>query len=331
MSGQSTLANYWHPICATTEVTDQPRRFTLQGEHIVAYRDGGGPVAMRDICVHRGAALSLGRIRDGRLTCPYHGWQYDRTGACVRIPSRPASVPIPKAARAQIYRTTEKYGLVWVVMEEPIADVPSFPGDVFGKEGWREFLSYRKVWQTSAARSVENFMDFSHFPYVHPGLLGTEDRAEVPRHAVEETGFGLAYAFEQEEPSELYGKGGTAIIRYEYTLYMPFTVHLNKIEEDGVSSTMISMATTPLTPTTSELYVWIVRNHSLDRPDHEFGNFTNIIMEQDRIVVESQRPEQLPVSLREELHIKVPDAASLLYRKLLSDLAKVETFGDYGA
>jgi hypothetical protein len=153
----------------------------------------------------------------------------------------------------------------------------------------------------------------------------------VPPHGVDETAFGLAYAFEQEEPSELYGKGGTARIRYEYTLYMPFTIHLNKIEEDGVSATMISMATTPLTPATSELYVWIIRNHSFDRADREFGDFTNVIMEQDRVVVESQRPEQLPLDLREELHIKVPDAASILYRRLLSDLAKVETYGDYGA
>lgn len=331
MSGQPTLANYWHPVCATADVTEQPGRFTLLGEHIVAYRDSTGPVAMRDICVHRGAALSLGWTRDGRLTCPYHGWQYDRTGTCVRIPSRPASAPIPKAARTKTYRTTERYGLLWVALEEPVADVPDFPGDVFGKDGWHSFLSYRKVWQTSAARSVENFMDFSHFPYVHPGLLGTEDRAEVPPHGVDETSFGLAYAFEQEEPSELYGKGGTARIRYGYTLYMPFTIHLNKVEEDGVSATMISMATTPLTPTTSEQYVWIIRNHSLDHADQEFGDFTNIIMEQDRAVVESQRPEQLPVDLREELHIKIPDAASILYRRLLSDLAKVEAFGDYGA
>jgi phenylpropionate dioxygenase-like ring-hydroxylating dioxygenase large terminal subunit len=331
LSGQPTLANYWHPVCATADVIEQPRRFTLLGEHIVAFRDSAGPVAMRDICVHRGAALSLGWIRGGRLTCPYHGWQYDRSGACVRIPSRPASAPIPRAARAQTYRTTERYGLVWLALEEPVAGVPAFPGDVFGKDGWREFLSYRQVWQTSAARSVENFMDFSHFPYVHPNLLGTEDRAEVPPHAVDETSFGLAYAFEQEEPSDLYGKGGTARIRYEYTLYMPFTIHLNKIEEDGVSATMISMATTPVTPTTSELYVWIVRNHSLGKADHEFGDFTNVIMEQDRVVVESQRPEQLPIDLREELHIKIPDAASILYRRLLSDLAKVEAFGDYGA
>ena len=248
MSGQPTLANYWHPVCATAEVGEQPRRFTLLGEHIAAYRDSDGPVTMRDICIHRGAALSLGWIRDGRLTCPYHGWQYDRTGACVRIPSRPAAAPIPKAARAQTYRTSEKYGLVWVALEDPVAEIPSFPGDVFSKHGWHGFLSYRKVWQTSAARSVENFMDFSHFPYVHPDLLGTEERAEVPPYAVEQTSFGLAYAFEQEEPSELYGKGGVAKIIYEYTLYAPFTVHLNKIEEDGVSSTIISMATLAVFP-----------------------------------------------------------------------------------
>jgi phenylpropionate dioxygenase-like ring-hydroxylating dioxygenase large terminal subunit len=329
--GQPTLANYWHPICAAADIGEQPRRFPLLGDFVVAYRDSGGVVAMRDLCIHRGAALSLGWVRGDRLVCAYHGWQYDRTGACVRIPSRPADAAIPRAARAPAYRTQEAYGLVWVAVGEPAAEIPAFPGGVFGETGWHAFLSYRKVWQTSAARAVENFMDFSHFPYVHPGTLGSEDRAEVQPYAVEKTHDGLFFAFEQQEPSELYGKGGTATVRYEYTLTMPFTIHLNKIAEDGESSTMISMATTPMSPVTSELYVWIVRNHSLSQPDQEFGDFTNIIMEQDRVIVESQRPEELPVSLREELHIKVPDAASILYRSQLSALAKVDAYGDYGA
>jgi phenylpropionate dioxygenase-like ring-hydroxylating dioxygenase large terminal subunit len=329
--GQPTLANYWHPICAVGDIGEQPRRFPLLGDFVVAYRDSEGPVALRDLCIHRGAALSLGWVRGDRLVCAYHGWEYDRTGGCVRIPSRPAGAPVPRAARAQAYRTQEAYGLVWVTVGDPVASIPAFPGGVFGKSGWHGFLSYRKVWRTSAARSVENFMDFSHFPYVHPGLLGTEDRAEVQPYAVEKTDDGLFFAFEQQEPSDLYGKGGTATVRYEYTLSLPFTIHLNKIEEDGVSATMISMATTPVSPTASELYVWIIRNHSLSRPDHEFGDFTRTIMEQDRLVVESQRPEELPVSLREELHIKVPDAASLLYRTQLSALAKVDAFGEYGA
>ena len=33
--------------------------------------------AVEDACPHRGASLSGGRIRDGRLECPVHGWQFD--------------------------------------------------------------------------------------------------------------------------------------------------------------------------------------------------------------------------------------------------------------
>lgn len=136
---------------------------------------------------------------------------------------------------------------------------------------------------------------------------------------------------EQEEPSDLYGAGGSQKVRYEYTLVVPFTIHLKKIELGTGKETIISQFTKPITTKTSELFVFIVRNHSHDDEDSTFGDFTNTIMEQDRVVVESQRPEELPESLREELHIKVPDAASLLYRQRLSALAKVEVFGPYGA
>lgn len=325
------LGRFWHPICTSEEVTDQPRRFTLLDDYVVAFRDENGVAAFRDLCIHRGAALSLGWVRNGALVCPYHGWEYDRSGACTRIPSRPADAPIPDSAKAQAYHVQERYGLVWVAMEEPEADVPLFPGDVYGQPGWKSFISYRAVWNTSAARAVENFMDFSHFPYVHTGILGTEDKAEIAPYTVEKRDDGLFYFLEQEEPSELYGAGGNQVVRYEYTLVVPFTIHLKKIELETGRLTIISQLTLPRTSKTTEVFVFIVRNHSLDDPDTTFQDFTNNIMEQDRVVVESQRPEELPDSLREELHIKVPDAASLLYRQRLASLAKVEVFGPYGA
>jgi phenylpropionate dioxygenase-like ring-hydroxylating dioxygenase large terminal subunit len=297
----------------------------------VAFRDEEGVAVFRDICIHRGAALSLGWVRDGRITCPYHGWQYDRSGACVRIPSRPAGSPIPAAARAQAFRVVERYGLVWVAIGEPVAEVPAVPDDAFDAPGWRSFRSYRKEWTTSAARAVENFMDFSHFPYVHPGLLGTEDNAEIAAYDVTTTDDGLFYGFEQEEPSDLYGKGGSQRVRYEYTIVLPFTIHLKKVEAGSGNVTIITQFTNPRATKSSELFVYIMRNHSHDERDSKFGDFTNTIMEQDRVVVESQRPEELPISLREELHIKVPDTASLLFRQRLNAIAKVEVFGPYGA
>lgn len=328
---QQALAAFWHPIATVEDVTDQPKRFEVLDDYVVAFRDEFGVAAFRDLCIHRGAALSLGWVRNGNLVCPYHGWQYDRTGACVRIPSRPVDSSIPSSAKAQAYRVREKYGLVWVAMEEPRDEIPLFPNDIYGLPGWKSFISYRAVWNTSAARAVENFMDFSHFPYVHEGLLGTEDTAEIAPYTVEKLDNGLHYWLEQEEPSDLYGAGGSQKVRYEYTLVVPFTIHLKKIEIGTGRETIITQFTLPRTETTTELFVFIVRNHSLDEPDSTFGDFTTTIMEQDRTIVESQRPEKLPDSLREELHIKVPDAASLLYRQRLSALAEVEAFGPYGA
>ncbi|MCU1432481.1 MAG: Rieske (2Fe-2S) domain protein, partial [Actinotalea sp.] len=117
----NALAGYWHPIAQSHDVDEKPRRFSLLEDDLVVYRDADGVAAFRDICIHRGAALSLGWVREGRLVCPYHGWQYDRTGACVKIPSRPADAPIPAAAKAKAYQVREQYGLVWVAMTDPVA------------------------------------------------------------------------------------------------------------------------------------------------------------------------------------------------------------------
>jgi len=67
----------------------------MLGEPIVAFRDEQGVAAFKDLCIHRGTALSLGYITDGHLTWLYHGWEYDRSGACVHIPSLPEGSSIP--------------------------------------------------------------------------------------------------------------------------------------------------------------------------------------------------------------------------------------------
>ncbi|MCE2525658.1 MAG: Rieske (2Fe-2S) protein, partial [Acidimicrobiia bacterium] len=81
------LRHYWHPVAVSSDVTTEPQQVRLLGEPIVLYRDDEGLVALRDKCVHRGAAMSRGCIRDGQLMCPYHGWEYDRTGAVSFIPA----------------------------------------------------------------------------------------------------------------------------------------------------------------------------------------------------------------------------------------------------
>ena len=81
------LMRCWHPVAYGHEVADTPIAATLLGEAVVVWRTSDGCAhAMRDLCIHRGTALSLGSIADDCIVCPYHAWRYDRSGACVRIP-----------------------------------------------------------------------------------------------------------------------------------------------------------------------------------------------------------------------------------------------------
>lgn len=319
-----TLANYWHPIGRSEDVTEQPKQFELLSEKICAFRTDDGVSAFKDLCIHRGTALSLGSVTEGRITCAYHGWQYDSSGACVKIPSLPEGSTIPRKARAIAYSAEERYGLVWLAMDKPVAAIPAFPHGEWDDPRFRGFLSSTYLWHSSAGRSVENFMDVSHFPFVHEGLLGSRDKTVIGETDVVETDYGLYYMYEQEEPNELHGGGGGQLTRWEYHLYAPFTIHLTKTVGDEV--TLISLVSAPTQPKLTHMYLFIVRNYGLDEDDHSFKDFSDTIMEQDRVIVESQRPEEIPTDLRDELHLKVPDASGIAYRRLLGRIDQVAPF-----
>ncbi|MGB0385050.1 MAG: Rieske 2Fe-2S domain-containing protein [Ardenticatenaceae bacterium] len=66
----------WHPVAYSSEVTDKPYGSKLLNEHLVIWRTSNGqPHAMKDVCIHRGTALSLGSVVDECIMCPYHGWR----------------------------------------------------------------------------------------------------------------------------------------------------------------------------------------------------------------------------------------------------------------
>jgi phenylpropionate dioxygenase-like ring-hydroxylating dioxygenase large terminal subunit len=212
------MGSYWHPLALAAEVVEQPRRFMLLGEPLVAFRDEHGVAVFKDLCIHRGTALSLGYITDGRLTCLYHGWEYDRSGACVHIPSLPPGGSIPRKARAIVYRAEERYSLVWVALKDPVAPIPAWPEDVWNNPRFEVFLAARQTWKANAGRVVENGMDFSHFNFTHRGLTELADGPVIKPHAVQVTDYGLHYQYDDSR------------ITRKYYLYTPFTLHDCKME-----------------------------------------------------------------------------------------------------
>jgi phenylpropionate dioxygenase-like ring-hydroxylating dioxygenase large terminal subunit len=108
------LAPFWYPVAHSHEVTDKPLATRLLDERVVVYRVANGSVsAARDICYHRGAPLSLGRVEGDEIICKYHGLRYDREGRCTCIPAHPGGAISPRL-RLDMYQAQERYGLVWV-------------------------------------------------------------------------------------------------------------------------------------------------------------------------------------------------------------------------
>ena len=98
---------HWHPVAGADEVGPQPVAALLLAQPLVLWRDASGAIqAWADQCPHRGARLSLGQVCEGRLTCAYHGWQFDASGQCVQVPALPSFAP-PASHRAQVFAALE--------------------------------------------------------------------------------------------------------------------------------------------------------------------------------------------------------------------------------
>lgn len=317
---QSSLRHYWYPVVRAEELGDTPLAVRVLAEPLVLFRSSDRVVAFKDLCLHRGTRLSRGWIEDGQIVCAYHGWTYAPDGACVRIPALSADQPIPRKARAEVYRTAQRYGLIWVCLDEPHAPLPELPelDDPALHTCWLYEApdDPGAFWQTSPGRMVENFIDSSHFPFVHAGIFGRPDMPRIPSFEVEHRGGELRWELDIPVPS-----GGMmwGVARHRYRLVFPFNPQLTRVMPEG-KRVVVTLVVTPIAAKEIRRHVFVSRDFSLDMPDSKFVAMVRPATEQDRAVVESQRPEELPIDLSEELHVRGPDAPSVEFRRMLAEI-----------
>lgn len=315
MSLDLVIRNEWHPVIALKTLEEKnPLSILLLNEPLVIWKQDEQIMAFQDLCIHRGTMLSLGCVSEKGLQCPYHGWTYNPQGQCVYIPAHPNLTPSIKA-RVKTYRTQVKYGLVWVCLGEPQNDPAPFPE-------WDDD-AYRKVFcgpydiNASGPRVIENFLDVSHFPFIHAGILGIPQHAEVPDYVSEINQDGViskGVSIYQPDP---YGIGAGDHVDYTYRVYRPLTAYF--IKESLINGMAIILFVTPHSLVKSTVWMWMAMNYGHELPEAELSAFQDKIFQQDRAILESQRPAEIPLDLTTELNM-VSDRTSIMYRKWLREL-----------
>ena len=177
-------------------------------------------------------------------------------------------------------------------------------------------------WACDASRQVENFTDFGHFPFVHPGLLGDPERPVVPAHEVTTDAQILRYEIVRPEApaNEEFPVFGNEVVeaperRSRYELHLPYTIVL-RLGWGGEAGMVYFFACRPEGPDRTAGFLAIGRNYNLDQLDSVLQEFEDVIFEQDRRIVESQRPERVPFDLADELHLTF-DAVAVAYRRAM--------------
>jgi len=91
------------PVAAIPE--NRARIILLAGERVAIFKYDGKISAVSNVCQHQNGPLGEGKIVDGCITCPWHGYQY--------LPDTGASPP-PFGERVPTFNVRVKNGHVWI-------------------------------------------------------------------------------------------------------------------------------------------------------------------------------------------------------------------------
>lgn len=299
------FARVWTPVALSARLkAGGPMGVKVAGEALVLFRDGEGRArAMVDRCPHRGVALSLGKVREGCLECPFHGWRFGGDGRVNHVPWNPdAKLP---TLRAVTVPARELGGQVWVYTA-PGDDPPEGPSvhEALERPGVR-VSGFDIECKTHWTRAMENMLDWPHLPFVHRGTIGKDLVKRVGQRMdidLEERPWGTHTRIKIDGKDE----PGSLDLRWpnQMNLHIPVPGKL----------LMMLVACVPIDATRTRMMMTMARDF-LTSPllDPMFDRTNRKIVGEDMAIVESSFPAEVPPA-GEERSVRT-DAPTLLFRK----------------
>ena len=321
---QAVLRKFWYATVPTDSLRDGPKPFTLLGENIVVFLGSDDkPAALADRCCHRTAKLSKGWVKDGHIVCAYHGWSYDTSGKLAAIPQFPPEQPLPEG-RATAYHAKERYGYVWVALDEPLSDIPDVPEA--SMPGYRQIHQFYDKWNTSSLRLMENSFDNAHFAFVHKGTFGDMNRPKPEKYEIVETDYGfeaetILEVVNPPHAARITGTTNAVTTRHmRNKWFMPFCRRLDMEYPSGIRHIIFNCAT-PIDDGSIQVVQILYRNDTeADCSARELIDWDAAIIAEDREALETTDPDAI-VDMSRKLEMHMPsDRPGMIMRRRLFEL-----------
>jgi phenylpropionate dioxygenase-like ring-hydroxylating dioxygenase large terminal subunit len=296
--------NMWTPVAVATELSrPKPLGVTLSGQRIVLFRNEEDRlVAAAAKCPHRGVDLSLGRVIDGCVECPFHGWRFDEAGRCTHVPWDAAARKETLGIKTLPAR--ELGGLLWVYTSTDTTPTgePELPEELL-RDDVRvsgQAFTFRAHW----TRAVENMLDDSHLPFVHAKTIGRSLQSSHQsrlEHHVEKRSWGFSWRTAIDDQVQ----GQSAEFRWPNTMLLRIPVPGKLLA--------IHFTAVPVSETEVRILQLSVRNFLRWRIFDGLFHFMNRrVLAEDRAVIESS-PFEVPPPQHE--HSVRADTLSLAFRR----------------
>jgi phenylpropionate dioxygenase-like ring-hydroxylating dioxygenase large terminal subunit len=326
------IRNQWYAILESNEIKKgKPVGITRMGEKLVAWRDSAGEVTvMTDKCPHRGVALSVGEIKTDCIQCPFHGFEYNTSGACTLVPANGKNAHPPKKLQVQTYRTGEAHGLIYIWWGEARESYPPLP---FFESIDEKFIysTVRDNWNTHYSRAIENQLDVVHLPFIHRTTIGAGNKTVVNGPLVR-----VKNHYPQDNLLELWvynevdtGQMPLKASQIPEPTRRPFLqFRYPNIWHNWISDSIrVFVAFAPIDDENTLMYLryyHTVKTPVLRQITGFFGGIANLVIErQDKRVVITQEPKRADLDIGEVLI--QGDGPIITYRKIRRALIEGKT------
>jgi phenylpropionate dioxygenase-like ring-hydroxylating dioxygenase large terminal subunit len=312
------ILNQWYAILPSVSV--KPGSVTAVrrlGLDLALFRTPAGALGcVVDQCAHRGAALSLGTVREGCVRCPFHGIQFDPAGQCSFIPANgQASTADYSRYNVRAYPVGEAYGIIYLWYGDPekaTDKLPFFDGEL---EGF-VYSEIKDHWAAHYSRAIENQLDVVHVPIVHYNTIGRGNKTLIngPKVVLED-GVLITSANNEVDCGQTPKPPAECVIKDTYLKFKFPNLWMNHISE----KLKIIIYFAPVDDENTILYIRFYDKFTasplINRLIAQVGKIMNRAIErQDKRVVITQKPK--PSAYRSDEKLLTGDGPIIQYRRL---------------